>query len=286
MIPGPLSGLNPAPGHAAQTWTDGTHTITNPSVIHTPGSTITGQSGANMTLTAGGGGGGGSVTAGLGVYTAGASPTTIGNTGTIIQSGATGTEAAKGVTLNGGASVDGSPGSLRFNAGDVTTTGTTTYRNKHGGVAYSTGGDVNFGAGGYGTGGTFGGNAGHASNGVDIANGGRILAGGGYVSSSPGFSYGGVMQVQGGYAGGGTVAGGVVNIFGGDGSGTLVGGGVTIRSGISSGAGQAGTVLIDPGSNGVNPGGVVIAHLPASDPHVLGQMWASTATGIATISQG
>ena len=57
VIPSALGALNPAPGKAAQTWTDGTRTVTNPSTIIVAGGTISGADGKTVTVTPTGGGG-------------------------------------------------------------------------------------------------------------------------------------------------------------------------------------------------------------------------------------
>ena len=109
--------INAGP-NGVSTVTDGSTTITNAAAIDfTSGATVSDLGGGVVGVSISGGGGG-SYTYGNGIYFSGTSPTTIGNTGTIIQPVATGTNNGLGVNIQCGPTQHGRDGSDARRCGD------------------------------------------------------------------------------------------------------------------------------------------------------------------------
>lgn len=206
----------------------------------------------------GGGGGGGSYTAGNGLYFSGTSPTTIGNTGTIVQPAATGANPGLGIFLSAGAGASGDSsrgGGVFIYAGGISNPGT------YGGGAYGgsftqyAGGATATDAAGKAIGGGFILQSGGGRYSTIGSTGGGIIAGGGQVDASTGAAIGATVQVYGGNA-------------------------------LSGSTNTAGNVELLPGAGDAN-GVIIMSRVGNSDPHILGAVWTlDTITGAAAISQG
>lgn len=239
----------------------------------------------------GGGGGGGSYTAGNGLYFSGTSPTTIGNTGTIIQQAGTG-GAAPGILLQSGVpdpaigtvedvrltgAYISQPGTAAIiRAGRVRAAGGAVYLTDLAGHAYAgdmvaTGGYVYNDGGGVGAFGALFIAKGGQVNGVSLSQGGAgsMIGGIGYGATT---NNGGDFTASGGY---GSTQGGNLN---------LNGGAAKPRgAGLSPGIG--GNVILTPGAADVGGGGrygvvVLAAPMPTVDPHNLGAVFQSATANL------
>jgi hypothetical protein len=253
----------------ALTLSDGSaHTITNASsIVLGSGGTLSGSGGIG-TISGFGGGGGGSYTAGLGIAFAGSSPTTINDTGTIVQPAAS----SLGITLHGGsggvsgaggvvsiysgaAGTDsGSSGYIYINNPNISQPGTPTPVS--GGAISLYSGDVTAtNTAGTAISGAVSFNAARATNGVATAVGGVFEGAGAYAS--PDASRGGNVILTAGY--------------GGTGATTNTGGAILMTAG--GGAQYGGNVQITPGSGATNGLVLLTAPFPATNPHILGAVF-------------
>jgi hypothetical protein len=191
-----------------------------------------------------GGGGGGSYTAGLGTYITNAgSYSIIGNTGTIEQPTATGTNNGLGILLQ--ASNGSAAGGRAGRAGLYGGAGT----NAEGGYVLAQGGvAIITSASNAGQGGSFNGTAGYAYYSNWVAGGAAFGNQGGYINGA-GTAVGGH-----GLFGGGTATGAPIN----------TGGGAEMYGG--NGSTQGGDVTITPGTGAIN-GVLVVNTLGTIDPH-------------------
>lgn len=138
-------------------------TITNASTINfTSGGTVSSGGAGIANVAISGGGGGGSYASGLGIAFTGASPTTIGNTGTIVQPTNSGTTSGLGIIFqasnvaSGNYSHSAHPGGMELYAGNAVsgvggafhlTSGKSEY--SFGGGVYISGGNSTYGVSSY-----------------------------------------------------------------------------------------------------------------------------------------
>lgn len=276
-------GFSPAAPNAAGVTAvkDSGTTITNATTIDfTSGATVSDLGGgvAGVSIS---GGGGGSYTYGNGIYFSGTSPTTIGNTGTIVQPAATGTNSGLGILL-----APGAPGAAGSAAGSVYITGpniigTGTYPPGLSGSAFTIyTGDVAI------------------TNTLGTGQAGPAIVSAGGASSGIAFVVGAGGQNVGGEILGGTAAIGGLGVFAaGAAFYALIlnqGGDFTLSGGVAHGGETAngGSVILNPGTGmGASTlntnGGIQMNYVPIGDPSILNRVFVSdTITNSLALSAG
>jgi hypothetical protein len=244
--------------------TDGATTVTNTSTIDfTSGAAVSNLGGGIAGVSISGGGGG--VTAGLGLYL---TDGTIGNTGTIVQAAATGTNAGAAILLKtGGSSGDPLSYSGPFYAStDAVTNPGTSGGSKTGDLYVYTGDVVVTDITGFGNSGAVNIRSGSATYGVNVAIGPQFALTTSYINGT-GYGYGGDFAASGGSA---------PSVTG------SKGGSVSFQGGAGN---LGGNITFTPGTGATN--GVIIGKWPTSDPGVLGAPWQlATAPYTLFVSQG
>ncbi len=276
-------GFSPAAPNAAGVTTvkDSGTTITNASAIYfTSGGTVS-DLGNGVVGVAVSGGGGGSFTYGNGIYFSGTSPTTIGNTGTIVQPAATGTNSGLGILL-----APGAPGAAGSAAGSVyllgpNITGTGTYPpGLSGSVFIVNTSEVTI------------------TDTLGTGQAGPAIVSAGGVNCGSAFASGAVGQNAGGEILGGTAAIGGYGLFvAGDAFYASIlnqGGDFTLGGGVARGGETAngGSVILNPGTGmGASTlntnGGIQMNYVPIGDPSILNRVFVSdTITNSLALSAG
>jgi len=263
------------------TVTGGGGTVTNAATINFTSNATASSGGAGIANVAisGGGGGGYPVAPGLGLYGVTNTGTiTLGNTGTIEQPAATGSDDGLGVVIRSGL-----PGPAGTGSGQMTVY--TAYVTAAGTASLALSGNADFytgdvvvtdpaGSGQAGQANLFGGVVSYGT--VNISGARLSVSGGMIAAGTSAQGGGGGFQAGGAYGAPGTNAAGGFSVYGGDATGgvTAIAGPIYLTPGYASGA---------SGTN-IN-GGLIINNLPTADPHVMHQAWLGVGNGI-TLSSG